>query len=145
MSQTLTVELPDEVYEAVERMAEATGTTPAEWLAKDLAQRLGVRDGSTERDEQPLEEQFSKELLETFQAVARRHGRTIEEVAAEWVAKYRRPQPRPPMTEQESRAAWERLQRHCGAASLGYPTGADNESIDADLAREYGSTHEEET
>ena len=30
-----------------------------------------------------------------------------------------------------------------GSVDLGYPTGADNESIDADLAREYGSTHEE--
>jgi Helicase HerA, central domain len=46
------------------------------------------------------------------------------------------------LTDAESRAAWERLQRHAGTASLGYPTGADNESIDADLAREYGSTHE---
>jgi predicted DNA-binding antitoxin AbrB/MazE fold protein len=30
-----------------------------------------------------------------------------------------------------------------GSVDLGYPTGADNESIDADLAREYGSTHED--
>ncbi|MBA3694636.1 MAG: hypothetical protein H0X15_06970 [Acidobacteria bacterium] len=30
-----------------------------------------------------------------------------------------------------------------GSVSLGNPTGSDNESIDADLAREYGSTHEE--
>lgn len=30
-----------------------------------------------------------------------------------------------------------------GSVDLGYPTGADNESIDADLAREYASTHEE--
>jgi len=30
-----------------------------------------------------------------------------------------------------------------GAENLGYATGADNESIDADLAREYGSPHEE--
>jgi len=48
------------------------------------------------------------------------------------------------LTEEESRAAWERLQRHLGAENLGYATGALNESIDADLAREYGSTHEEE-
>ena len=27
-----------------------------------------------------------------------------------------------------------------GSVDLGYPTGADNESIDVDLAREYGST-----
>lgn len=31
-----------------------------------------------------------------------------------------------------------------GSASLGYATGADNESIDADLAREYMNTHEDE-
>jgi len=30
-----------------------------------------------------------------------------------------------------------------GSVDLGHPTGADNESIDADLAREYASTHEE--
>ncbi len=31
-----------------------------------------------------------------------------------------------------------------GSVSLGHPTGADNESIDADLAREYMSKHEDE-
>ncbi len=31
-----------------------------------------------------------------------------------------------------------------GSVSLGHPTGSDKESIDADLAREYGSTHENE-
>jgi len=30
-----------------------------------------------------------------------------------------------------------------GSFSSGHPTGSDNESIDADLAREYGSTHED--
>ena len=38
----------------------------------------------------------------------------------------------------------DRLMRHAGAIHLGYPTGADNEGIDADLAREYNSLHEEE-
>lgn len=31
-----------------------------------------------------------------------------------------------------------------GSVSLGNPTGSDNERIDADLGREYGSTHEDE-
>ena len=31
-----------------------------------------------------------------------------------------------------------------GSVSLGHPTGADNENIDADLAREYASRHEDE-
>jgi predicted DNA-binding antitoxin AbrB/MazE fold protein len=30
-----------------------------------------------------------------------------------------------------------------GSVDLRYPTGADNDSIDADLAHEYASTHEE--
>ena len=40
--------------------------------------------------------------------------------------------------------AMDRLMRHAGAIQLGYPTGADNERIDADLAREYDSPHEED-
>jgi hypothetical protein len=36
-----------------------------------------------------------------------------------------------------------RLLAHAGAVDLGRPTGADNERIDADLAREYGSAHED--
>ena len=35
------------------------------------------------------------------------------------------------------------ITRFFGSVSLGHPTGTDNESIDRDLAREYGSTHEE--
>ena len=30
-----------------------------------------------------------------------------------------------------------------GSASLGHPTGADNESIDRDLGEEYGNTHDD--
>ena len=33
--------------------------------------------------------------------------------------------------------------RHFGTFDLSYPVGTDNEQIDADLAREYGSKHEE--
>jgi hypothetical protein len=46
-------------------------------------------------------------------------------------------------TEDEKRAARERFAKHFGAVNLGYPTGADNESIDADLAREYADRHED--
>ena len=44
----------------------------------------------------------------------------------------------PKLADREDREAWERLERRAGAVGLGYPTGADNESIDADLAHEYG-------
>ena len=42
----------------------------------------------------------------------------------------------------EKHAARERCERHFGEVNLGYPTGVENEGIDADLAREYSSTHE---
>jgi predicted DNA-binding antitoxin AbrB/MazE fold protein len=36
-----------------------------------------------------------------------------------------------------------RLMAHAGAVDLGRTTGADNETIDADLARQYSSPHED--
>jgi hypothetical protein len=38
----------------------------------------------------------------------------------------------------------ERLRKHFGAVNRGIPTGADNASIDAYLARAYAETHEVE-
>jgi hypothetical protein len=41
--------------------------------------------------------------------------------------------------------ARQRFRNHAGAVSLGYATGADNESIDADLARAYATEYEEQS
>src|SRR5438034_5434649 len=49
-----------------------------------------------------------------------------------------------PKTEADRQAARDRFERHFGAVNLGYATGADNESIDADLTREYAETHEDD-
>jgi predicted transcriptional regulator len=87
--------------------------------------------------------QVSDEVYEACQQIATQYGRTEEEVVLEWLAK-RAKKKRPKLTEEESRAAWERLLRHAGAVSSGDPRSADNDRIDADLAREYGSSHEEE-
>lgn len=46
-------------------------------------------------------------------------------------------------TEAEKEAARQRFRRHAGTINLGYATGADNESIDADLARAYSDAHEQ--
>jgi chlorite dismutase len=43
-----------------------------------------------------------------------------------------------PMAQQEAR---QRFRNHAGAISLGYATGIDNESIDADLARAYADEY----
>jgi len=40
-------------------------------------------------------------------------------------------------SEAQKNSARQRFECHFGEVNLGYPTGADNESIDADLVREY--------
>jgi hypothetical protein len=50
--------------------------------------------------------------------------------------------PGDPRDEAERQAARERFDRHFGAVDLGHATGADNDLIDADLARAYADTHE---
>jgi hypothetical protein len=42
-----------------------------------------------------------------------------------------------------TRGARERFERHFGAVDLGNSSGADNELIDADLARAYADSHED--
>ena len=73
--------------------------------------------------------------------VAEKAGQPLEE----WIlARLRAYVPPAALSEQERAIAMARLMQHAGAVNLGYPTGADNESIDADLIREYDATHEEE-
>jgi hypothetical protein len=55
-----------------------------------------------------------------------------------------KPKAADPRSEAEKEAARQRFRRHFGAVDLGHPIGIDNEAIDADLAREYGSDHEDE-
>jgi hypothetical protein len=128
--------LPDDVYDAVTRVARASGQSPEEWIAADLS-RL-IPNGGDETPQRPL----PKELYQVLQQEAARLGRPLDDVIAEYRATHA-PKPRPELTEEALQAARERFERHFGAVNLGHPTGADNESIDADLAREYGDTHQE--
>lgn len=86
--------------------------------------------------------EIPEEIYEMLEQQAAREGRTTEAVALEWLASSA-PKPRPKPGEAELKEAWERLVRHAGAARSGDPRSADNERIDDDLAREYGSSHEE--
>lgn len=43
---------------------------------------------------------------------------------------------------EQQQEARQRFRNHVGAISLGYATGIDNESIDADLTRAYASEYE---
>ena len=94
--KTMTLELPDEVYEVVERTAQAN-SQPAAWVAARMPMLLPTR------------------------------------------------KPRPILTPEEYEAARQRLMRHAGAVNSGDPNSADNERIDADLAREYANNHEDES
>ena len=85
--------------------------------------------------------ELPENVYEPLVKVAEKVGQPLEE----WVlARLRAYVPRVALSEQERAMAMSRLMRHAGAVNLGHPTGADNERIDADLAREYSSTHEEE-
>jgi hypothetical protein len=98
MSQTLILELSDEVYTAIQRQAESAGTSPAHWLATTLEQRYGLQ----------------------------HMGQSV----------------RKPRTAAEQHTARVRFEQHFGEIDLPDAIGADNEQIDADLAREYSDTHE---
>ena len=83
------------------------------------------------------------EVIQPLSEIARKRGQTLEEFARERLIGTI-PQ-RQQLDPEANRQAEERFARWIGSVSLGHPTGADNESIDADLAREYASTHEEQT
>ena len=51
---------------------------------------------------------------------------------------------RKPFTDEEDRLAEAQFARWIGAVNSGNPRSADNEQIDADLARAYGATHDDE-
>lgn len=95
MSQSLTLQLSEQVFAAIQRHAQAIGISPAQ-LAATL-----------------LERQFPQ----AFKLL---------------------------LDEAEKNAARARFEHHFGTLELDDSTDLGNESIDADLAIEYASTHEGE-
>jgi hypothetical protein len=70
--------------------------------------------------------------------IAARTGLPVKAVLADWRAQHQGKQ-----DEANPHDAWVRLEPHLGAVDAGLATGADNESIDADLARAYAETNEQ--
>ncbi len=88
------------------------------------------------------------ELNDELYTMIERHARSRGTSAARWLAStLERPDglvqslrdPASPAEEAEQRAARKRFERHFGEVDLGYPTGVENERIDADLARAYAA------
>lgn len=84
------------------------------------------------------------EFYEAFQEIAAKEHCAVEDVALEWLAKEAVERRKPKPSKKERRAGLKLLREFCGAVNSGDPHSGDNDRIDADLAREYGSTHEEE-
>jgi hypothetical protein len=147
MSHTIVLELSDEDFAPIAQEASATGRTPAEIIVQRLrghaaSQQEPVREAETAdalpQSSGPItDEDVQAAFTAVAQRIAAQTGRPSEEIVAEIRANLQS-KPRPPLSEAERQAAWEQLMRYCGAVDSGDPHSADNERIDADLAREYG-------
>lgn len=91
------------------------------------------------------------ELSDAVYTIIQRQAEAAGTSPEHWLAKTLERQYGPPHTGQrveaqrtaaERQAARERFERHFGAVARADAIGADNEQIDADLAREYTDTHE---
>ena len=91
------------------------------------------------------------ELSDAVYTIIQRQAEAAGTSPAHWLAKTLERQYSPPHTRQsvgaqrtaaEQQAARERFERHFGAVDRADAIGADNEQIDADLAREYTDAHE---
>ena len=92
---------------------------------------------------QVLTLELSDDVYAALQRQAELIGIDLSELAIiSLEQQYRLTKAKDQRTEAEKEAARQRFRAHAGSIS-GYPTGADNESIDADLGREYADTHEE--
>ncbi len=81
---------------------------------------------------------------EVMRAASKSRLPAAQIAAARVAAGFLSRKPKPVLTPEEYEAARQRLHRHAGAVSSGDPDSADNERIDADLAREYANNHEDE-
>ena len=86
--------------------------------------------------------QVADEVFDALEQTAAENGKPTEEVAQEWLSLHAR-LPRPRLQRSEVAAARQRFERHFGAWDSGDSGSADNEHIDADLARAYGESNEE--
>jgi hypothetical protein len=143
MSKTVLVEIPDAIYDALQQMASTTGATPAEMIVAQLVRHLAVSDGRTEPQPEPIRECVHPDILAILEQVAPKMGKSMDEAILNWKARYGAKTP-PQLSPAERRTARDRLLKHAGAIDTGDPNSSDNERIDADLAREYQSTHEEQ-
>ena len=93
---------------------------------------------------QVLSLELSDEVYAALQQQAEVAGVSLAELVATSIEQqYGSPKREKSQAEIEKEAARQRFRSHAGSINLGYATGAENESIDADLVRAYSNTSEE--
>ena len=91
-----------------------------------------------------IQYEIPDEIYADLEAMAARKGTSVETEVLQYLAD-RASARQDNRSEEEKQAARERFRRHFGSVNLGHQLGIDNEALDADLAREYGCSHDEET
>lgn len=92
---------------------------------------------------QVLTLEINDDLYADLRQQAEKSGMTITEWAINSLREYKQLNNIKTLSETEKELARIRFRRHAGAINLGYATGADNDSIDADLAKVYDNELEE--
>jgi hypothetical protein len=92
-----------------------------------------------------MSQQLTLELSDEVYSALERQASAVGLSVAEWIVASLSRQNTLSLqdlrTKAQKEAARLRFHGHAGAISLGYPTGADNESIDADLAKAYADNY----
>ncbi len=85
--------------------------------------------------------EIQEEVYSALEQMAKKAGVETEAYVLEYLARQASTSPQQ-LSAAEQEAALKRFDGLIGSVGLGRPTGADNETIDADLEREYGASTE---
>jgi hypothetical protein len=117
MTHTITLELPEALYAALSKAAQQSGTSPSEWIVSNLNKHLAPR-----HNKPGPSSDYTGEEVKPSNRTPGNHG-----------------------DNEEQKKARERFRRHFGEVNSGDPRSADNDRIDADLARSYTDSAPKDT
>jgi hypothetical protein len=142
----VTIELSDADFAAIAREAEVVGATPSQVIVQtlhrhltDLAQRqipTVAKDQITSSRGPITAEDIERAMVTTAEAIAARTGLSPDQIVAALDDRLRST-PLSALSEEEQQVAQQHFEELFGSADSGDPRSADNDRIEADLAREY--------
>ena len=147
MSYNLTVSLSEQTWQLLQQHAATTGTPPERIVEAAVQEHLApprlvarkIKSELTAEERRQASERLHRNFGAVDLGYAKGTGNeSIDPDSALPVLPS--PKRKQDMTDEEKEEARRQFKECIGSVSIG--TGADNESIDADLAREYGDNHE---